>query len=429
MPVDMRDWLSEDDLVFVVLDAVATLDLGGFRRSYRSDGHGRAAYDPDMMVALLLYGYCQGERSSRVIEQRCVRDVAYRVIVGGLRPDHATIARFRARHEKALGELFSQVLRVLAAEGMVSLGRLSLDGTKLAGNAAHAVNRTLPQIERLLAEAAETDAAEDAELGDKAQPATPQALARRAERRQRLARARDRLAAEDRARRDAQRAKVEAWEAAAAAGTRRGQRPADEPRANRAGTEPRANLTDPDVRVMRNKKGYVSGYNGQLVVTEAQVIVGAMLSQHPVDRTLLHPLLDTCCQQLTEAGIRPRLRTVLADAGYASEDNFIRGEQHKLRLLVPLRKDPNLHPTQRPRQRATTTLPATVRAGRRMRHHRGKADYRVRGQTVEPVFGQIKSCQRLSMMSRRGIAACNSEWLLVAAAHNLRKLHVNRLSR
>jgi transposase len=147
LPVDMREWLPEDDLVFVVLDAVATVDLGEFRRRYRADGHGRAAFDPEMMVALLLYGYCQGERSSRVIEQRCVRDVGYRVITGGLRPDHATIARFRARHEKALGGLFSQVLRVLAAEGMVSLGTLSLDGTKLAGNAAHKASRTLPQIE------------------------------------------------------------------------------------------------------------------------------------------------------------------------------------------------------------------------------------------------------------------------------------------
>ena len=111
------------------------------------------------------------------------------------------------------------------------------------------------------------------------------------------------------------------------------------------------------------------------------------------------------------------------------EKTFIRGEQQKLRLLVPLRKDPNLHPNQRPRQRATTTLPATVRAGRRMRHHPGKADYKLRGQTVEPVVGHIKSCQRLTTMSRRGTAPCNSEWLLVAAAHNLRKLHVNRLSR
>ena len=95
LPVDMREWLPEDDLVFIVLDTVATLDLGEFRRRYRADGHGRAAFDPEMMVALLLYGYCQGERSSRMIEKRCVRDVAYRIITGGLHPDHATIARFR----------------------------------------------------------------------------------------------------------------------------------------------------------------------------------------------------------------------------------------------------------------------------------------------------------------------------------------------
>src|SRR5690349_21912939 len=255
LPVDMREWLPEDDLVFVVVDAVAALELGGFYRRYRADGHGRAAFDPAMMVALLRYAYCQGERSSRVIEKRCVRDVAYRVITGGLRADHATIARFRARHELALGGLFSQVLRLLAAEGMVSLGLLSLDGTKLAGNAAQKANRTLPQIEKILAEAAAADASDDAAEGDNPQPATPRALARRAERQERLARARDRLAAEDQARRDAQRAKQEAWEAAAAAGKRRRRRPADEPRANRAGTEPRANLTDPDVRGMRNQNG------------------------------------------------------------------------------------------------------------------------------------------------------------------------------
>jgi len=177
MPVDMREWLPEDDLVFVVLDAVATMDLDVFRRSYRADGHGRAAFDPAMMVALLLYGYCQGERSSRVIERLCVRDVGYRVIGGGLHPDHATIARFRARHQEALGGLFSQVLRLLAGVGMVSLGKLSLDGTKLAGNAAQAASRTLPQIEGILAEAAKVDAAEDARYGQAAGEATPRTLA------------------------------------------------------------------------------------------------------------------------------------------------------------------------------------------------------------------------------------------------------------
>ena len=194
MPVDMREWLPEDDLAFVVLDAVAALELGEFRRRYRADGHGRAAFDPEMMVALLLYGYCHGERSSRVIGKRCVRDVGYRVITGGLHPDHATIARFRARHEQALGGLFSQVLRLLAAEGMVCLGTLSLDGTKLAGNAAQNANKTLPQIEKLLAEAAAADAAEDARLGGELDEPTPQALARRAGRRERLA-ARTRRAA------------------------------------------------------------------------------------------------------------------------------------------------------------------------------------------------------------------------------------------
>jgi transposase len=428
LPVDMREWLPEDDLAFIVLDAVATLDLGAFRRRYRADGHGRAAFDPEMMVALLLYGYCQGERSSRVIEKRCIRDVGYRVITGGLCPDHATIARFRARHERALGGLFSQVLRLLAAEGMVSLGTLSLDGTKLAGNAAQKANRTLPQIEKLLAEAAAADAAEDARYGDASGEPTPRALARRAERRERLARARDRLATEDQTRRETQQAKQEAWDEAAAAGKRRsGRRPGDEPRANRAGTEPRANITDPDVRVMRNQKGYVAGYNGQAVVTADQVIVGAMLSQHPVDRTLLHPLLDQCRDQLAAAGIRPKLRTVLADAGYVSEENFARADQDKLRLLAPLAKDPGRPGGRTPkRARHLDQYPATARAILRMRHPRGREDYKLRARTVEPVFGQLKTCQRLTMMSRRGLAACENEWLLACTAHNLRKLHRHR---
>jgi transposase len=428
MPVDMREWLPEDDLAYVVLDAVATLDLGAFRRRYRADGHGRAAFDPEMMVALLLYGYCQGERSSRVTGKRCVRDVAYRVIAGGLHPDHATIARFRARHQEALGGLFSQVLRLLAAEGMVSLGTLSLDGTKLAGNAAQKANKTLPQIDKLLAEAAAADAAEDAQYGGNPPPATPRALARRAERRERLAAAAGRLAAEDKARRDAQRAKQQAWDAAAADRRQRAaRRPADEPRTNRNNTEPRANITDPDVRVMRNQKGYVAGYNGQAVVTADQVIVGAMLSQHPVDRTLFHPLLDTCRQQLTEAGIDPRLRTVLADSGYVSEETFARADADGLRLLAPLAKDPGKRRTRTP-QRALhlDRLPATARARRRLLHPRGRDDYKLRAQTVEPVFGQLKTCQKLTMMSRRGLAACENEWLLACAAHNLRKLHRHR---
>ncbi|MGO8959233.1 MAG: transposase [Streptosporangiaceae bacterium] len=177
---------------------------------------------------------------------------------------------------------------------------------------------------------------------------------------------------------------------------------------------------------MRNKKGHVAGYNGQIVVTGGQVIVGAMLSQHPVDRTLLHPLLDTCRQQLTDAGIRPQLRTVLADAGYVSEENFARAEAGGLRLLAPLAKDPDRRARVPQRALHLDRLPATARGRRRLLHPRGRDDYRMRARTVEPVFGQIKTCQKLAMMSRRGFTACESEWLLSCAAHNLRKLHRHR---
>jgi len=302
---------------------------------------------------------------------------------------------------------------------MVLLGLLSLDGTKLAGNAAQKANRRLPQIEKVLAEAAAADAAQDARYGDAAGEPPPRTLAGRAERRERLARARDRLAAEDKARRDAQQAKQEAWDAAAAAGKRRsGRRPDDEPRAGRAGAEPRASITDPDVRVMRHQKGCVAGYNGQAVVTADRVIAGALLSQHPVGRTLLHPLLDQCRDQLAAAGIRPKLRTVRADAGYASEDNFARAGPGKLRLLVPLAKDPGRPGGRIPkRARHLDQYPATARAIRRLRHPRGREDYKLQARTVEPVSGQLKACQKLTMMSRRGLAACESEWMLACAAH------------
>jgi hypothetical protein len=323
------------------------------------------------------------------------------------------------------------VLRLLAAAGMVSLGTISLDGTKLAGNAAQKANRTLPQIEKLLAEAAAADAAGDARYGDAPGAPTPRTLARRAGRRERLGHARDRLAAGDQARRDAQRAKLAAWEAAAAAGKPRGHRPGDEPpRPNRNNTEPRANITGPDVRVMRNQKGYVAGYNGQLVVTAGQVIVGAMLSQHPAGRTLLHPLLDTCRQQLTGAGIRPKLRTVLAGSGYVSQETFARAGAGGLRLLAPLAKDPARRYVRTPqRARHLNRFPATARARRRLQHPRGRDGYKLRARTVEPVFGQLKTCQKLTMMSRRGLAACENEWLLACAAHNLRKLHRHRADR
>lgn len=429
LPPDMREWLAEDHVVWCVLDAVAQLDLGPFRAAYRANGQGAAAFDPGLMVALLLYAYSTGERSSRRIERRCVEDVACRVIAGGHRPDHATIARFRARHEDAVKGLFVQVLRLLGQAGMVRLNRVSLDGTKIAADASWSANRTQTQVEEMLAQAAAVDAAEDAVHGPARGDEAPPGMARREERLSRLRAARDRLAAEEQARRDAQDAKVAAWQARKAAGNPRpGRRPnPDPPVGSRNGAPLRANTTDPDCRTMKAKHTLLPGYNAQAVVTDDQVVIGALLTQAPIDHGLLHPVLDTCRTQLRQAGIAPVLHTVLADAGYGSEADFTRGETDRLRLLIPLAKDTyRVRGADPDKGRDLRHLPATARAQRRLRHWKGRADYARRARTIEPVFGQIKTRQRLTRFSRRGLTACDSEWHLAAAAHNLLKLHTHR---
>jgi hypothetical protein len=181
---------------------------------------------------------------------------------------------------------------------------------------------------------------------------------------------------------------------------------------------------------MRSHKGYAAGHDGQAVVTADQVIAGAMLSRHPAGRTVLHPLPGPCRDQWAAAGIRPELRTVLAGAGYASGETFARAEQDKLRLLAPLAKDPGRRGTRRAaRARHLDQYPATARAIGRMRHPRGREDYKLRARTAQPVSGQLKARQELSMMSRRGLAACESEWLPACTARNLRKLHRHRTGR
>jgi transposase len=170
LPPSLRDWLAEDHLAWCVLDAVEQIDLSGVYGAYRADGWGRAAFDPRMMVALLLYAYAIGERSSRGIERRCREDVAFRVIMANQVPDHATIARFRARHEQALAEMFTEILALCVRAGLVSVGLVALDGTRICANAAQAANRTheaiREEVERILAEAGQVDAAEDERFGD-----------------------------------------------------------------------------------------------------------------------------------------------------------------------------------------------------------------------------------------------------------------------
>jgi len=226
LPPDLRDWLPADHLAWFILDVVDQLDLGPFLKAYRADGHGRAAYQPQMLLAVLLYAYCTGIRSSRQIERRCQEDIAFRVLAGNSTPDHVTIARFRVRHEQALAGLLIQSLKLCATAGMVRLGLVALDGTKVEANAAAAANRTHAHLEaqvaELLQQAAATDQAEDREHGTGCGDELPRTLVGRAERLARLQHAKAQLEAEAAARQQRYQQRV----ADLAAGARaRGQRP------------------------------------------------------------------------------------------------------------------------------------------------------------------------------------------------------------
>ncbi len=292
LPPDLREWLPEGHFAWFLLAAVEQMDLSQFYGAYRLDGHGRSAHEPGMMVALLLYGYAHGERSSRAIERACVEDVAFRVIAANQRPDHTTIARFRKHHECALADLFSDVLSLCADAGLVSVGVVAVDGTKLHGNAAQRANRDYEQIAKdILAEADAVDQAEDerygAARGDELPPELSthhgrRAWLREAKRRleekraeearaiprsrpERLAESKRRLEEEHRVECDAN-AAYEAYRARGVMkdGGRFGGPPKPfEPPERPAG---KVNTTDPDSRNVKTRGGYLQGYNAQEVV-------------------------------------------------------------------------------------------------------------------------------------------------------------------
>ena len=194
MPPSVRDWVPEGHLVWTVLEAVGELELSAFYAEYRADGHGRPAYEPSMMVALLLYAYARGTRSARGIERACVEDVAFRVVAGNLVPDHSTVAEFRRRHERALGEVFSGVLGLCSRAGLVSVGVVAIDGTKMSANAAINSNRDFGQIAReILEEAAEIDRREDELYGTERGDELPEHLRTREGRREAFREAKERL--------------------------------------------------------------------------------------------------------------------------------------------------------------------------------------------------------------------------------------------
>jgi transposase len=450
LPPSLADWLPEDHLARFVLEAVEEVDLVDFYRAYRLDGHGRAAHDPEMMVALLVYAYAVGVRSARAIERRCREDVAFRVITANQMPDHATIARFRVRHERALGDLFTEVLRLCAKAGLVKVGVVAVDGTKIAAAATHHQNRNYRQIaEEILKEAAETDAAEDELYGDARGDELPDGFGTQTERRARLREAKLALEAEREAKarkvpRDRQerlrecrqrleqdlalerRVEVEheAWrEAGIARNGRRQMNPHNyRPKVLPDVPPGTINVVDPDSRNLKTARGWVQGYNAQALVGGGQIVLAAEISSESLDTGSLEPMVATARQELAAAGVTETPGVLLADAGYWRNDAIDRviNEHHIQTLIAP---DADKRKGPRPGRRGglydfTRRILAT---------DAGAELYRKRQGMVEPVFAQIKNNRGFRRFSRRGRSAVRSEWRLLAAAHNLQKLHQHHL--
>jgi transposase len=433
LPPSLQEWLPPKDLVWLVLDAVAEMDLTAFYLKYRQDGKGQAAFEPSMMVSLLLYAYSLGIRSSREIEKLCERDIGFKIVAANQVPDHCTINRFRKDNGSALKDLFNQVLKLCKEAGLVKVGVVALDGSKVKANAALESNRTYEHIEqevkKMLDEADAKDAEEDRQYGpDKRGDELPEELADRTSRRTRLAACKKRLeqqAAEAAAEKQSKIEERQAQEAETGS-KKRGRKPQNPDPTPPA--EAKANVTDPDSRIMKTRSGYVQGYNSQAVVTKDQIIIAAEVTNEENDINHLHPMIQAAQENLKAISPRKKLKIKisLSDAGYASDKNLAainpKGPEHLIATKKDWKQRKEAVASSPPRGRIPKTLSLRQQMERKLLTKRGRALYKKRGQTVEPVFGQIKDNRGIRHYMRRGLEACSQEWKLICATHNLLKL-------
>ncbi len=425
LPPNPRDWLPEGHLALFLADVLETLDLRPILHGYRR-GRGPRGYHPRMLVAVLLYGYCLGVFSSRRLAARCETDIAFRVLSGGQLPDFRTLADFRLRHLGAMEALFVEVLRLCREAGLLSVGHLSLDGSKYQANASkhkamsygrieEAEPELTAEVAELLRRAAETDAAEDAEYGpDRRGDELPEELQRREGRLAKIRAAKARLE---------ERARQRARERAAAHGASEAEAKAVEAQAV-PGPREQSNFTDPDSRIMKAKSGWAQGYNAQVMVSDASgVIVAQEVTGHSVDSPRLGPMLDETEANLAAVGVPEAERwsgVFSADAGYCSEANLARLDERGIDAYVATGRERHHRGGVDPQGRPRTPLRAAMRA--KLATEAGHAVYARRKCITEPVHGQIKQARGFRQFLLRGLVKVSAEFTLVALTHNLLKL-------
>ena len=424
LPPSVHQFVPPGHLAHFVRDTVREgLDLSAITGVYTA-AQGQPPYHPGMLTALLLYGYSRGIYSSRQLARACEERVDMMAVTGLNRPDFRTISDFRKRHLGALSALFVQVLRLCQAAGLVKLGHVAVDGTKLRANAskhkAMSYGRMLAQEPKLAAEvqawldrAAAADAAEDAAHGEARGDETPAWMADKGRRLERIRAAKAQLEAEAKAGPDAHDPD--------GPGPSSGMQERGNRKRAAAETPPdkaQRNFTDPDSRIMPSGGGFIAGYNGEIAVDAAhQVIVAQQLSTNPADYAALTPLLDQ-----TRANLGRKPREVSADSGFATEANLAGLAERRIgAYLSPGRirhgeTDPTAGRLLKRKPLMQAMAETTRRAGRRSR-------YRLRKQVVEPVFGQVKGARGFRQFLLRGLTKVRGEWAMLCTAHNILKLH------
>lgn len=429
LPPSPWDWLPEKHLARFLAEVCEELDLSQIEASYEGDGRGLAAYDPLMMVRVLLYGYCTGRRSSRQIERATYEDVAFRFLTANQQPDHDTIAAFRRRHLEALANLFAQVLKMCRAAGMVKIGAVAIDGTKMMANASpgrtlryqqleEAERRLAERMRQMLEEAEQVDAEEDERYGrGQSEQDLPDDMATAEQRLNKIREAKQRL--EEEARKRARESELEREQSGGKHRNQAAKKRYQRAHQDMAKANPQYNFTDPDSKLMLDgaNGGWLQAFNAQAAVdTETQVIIAAEVTNEPSDRAQLIPMINAVKRELL--GELPE--SVLADAGYFSTEVF--GDELGCDVWV----SPD---GQRPKHSSRSNNPANfakhpqaVRMRERLATEAGRALYALRSISVEPVFGQIKEARAIRRFLLRGLTAVRAEWRLIALTHNLLKL-------
>lgn len=411
MPPSLADWVPEDHVARFVRDVVETLDLTAIEETYTEE-RGYPPYDPRMMVGVLLYAYCTGTYSARKIATKLVDSVAFRFLAAGNQPDFRTISEFRRRHGDALAALFTQGLRLCRQAGLVKLGRVAIDGTKIKANAskhkAMSYGRMKTQeavleqeVRGLLRQADAADREDDKRYGqDRRGDELPAELARRESRLAKIREAKAALEAEARAQ-----AKAE------------GKPPDDGVPTDKA----QRNFTDPEAKIQKTSDGFIQGYNAQIAVDSgpSQIIVAQHVTPAAPDVQQLMPVVNAIT-----AGLHRKPGGVLADAGYCSEANIVALEAKGIEAFIATGRRKHTEPLPvAPRGRMPDALSARDRMARKLLTRRGHAIYARRKAIVEPVFGQIKHARGFRQFLRRGLIRVQQEWALVCLSHNLLKLH------